>query len=126
MAVAAGLGGCADRARITYPTDDDIGPTTVIVVPSADTSAQAGAFVTIGGYSLDPDGVDSIYFDAAGTPERFPAFQVPADEQRDSVSWSIAVATRLLAGDTIVVFAQAADRLGNVGTSAARRIAITP
>jgi hypothetical protein len=125
-AAALALGACGDRPRITFQSDDDVGPTTTIQVPAQDTSATDGTFVLITGFSADEDGVDSVFFETEGTPERFPTFIVPASERRDTVTWSIQVSTRLLQGNVISIFANATDPLGNIGTAAVRRILVKP
>jgi hypothetical protein len=125
-AAAAASLACSDRARITFPSDDGIGPTTTIIRPVEDTSATAGAFVLVDGRSVDADGIDSVFFATEGTPEQFPTFIVPASERRDTLNWSIPVSTRLLGGNVISIFVTAADRLGNVGEAAVRRIQVQP
>ena len=74
--------GCDDRERLTFPTPSDgVGPVTTIEQPDgADTTIFPGGLFSVQGRTVDPDGVDTVYFLVNGGEQSFPAF-VPSQLQ---------------------------------------------
>ena len=116
---------CGERDRITFPEPNPgngTGPFTTVTHPAVtDTVVVEGDLLILSGYSLDPDGVDTVYFDVSGTVQGFSPLLGHGD---DSVPFAIQFSTLGNSGGTIVVHAFAVDVLGQVGTTALRQIHI--
>jgi hypothetical protein len=123
-ALVAGLGGCDERARLVFePEGDSQGPDTTIDSPeTADVEVPAGPQFNVSGRSVDPDGVDTVYFELIGGNEQFTPF-VP-NEFRDTIRFSIPVSTIGKAGDDVEVLIFATDLTGARGDTAIRRLRI--
>lgn len=114
---------CDTRDRLTFPSPGPAGagPHTVIDRPLQDTTVSGDSsifFVT--GFSVDPDGLDSVYFETVGGLSSFP----PEVVRQDSLRFGLPLTTRGLAGDTILLRVFATDQLGNRGDTAIRRLAV--
>ena len=120
----AGLGACDERARLVFePEGDSQGPDTTIDSPeTADVEVPAGPQFNVSGRSVDPDGVDTVYFELIGGNEQFTPF-VP-NEFRDTIRFSIPVSTIGKAGDDVEVLIFATDLTGARGDTAIRRLRI--
>lgn len=123
-ALVAGLGACDERARLVFePETDSQGPDTSIDVPeTADVEVPAGPQFSVSGRSVDPNGVDSVYFVVVGGNEQFAPFV--ANEFQDTVRFSIPISTFGKAGETVQVLVFATDLLGARGDTATRRLII--
>lgn len=118
----AGLG-CATRDRLTFPSTgpSGAGPHTVIDRPIGDVTVSGdSAIFFVTGYSVDPDGLDSVYFETIGGLSSFQ----PEVVNRDSLRFGLPLTTLGLGGDTIFVLVFATDQLGNRGDTAIRRIVV--
>ncbi len=115
--------GCTTRERLTFqdPAPTGAGPHTVIQDPPGDATVSGdSAIYFVKGYSVDPDGLDSIYFETEGG---LTSFQ-PEVVNVDSLNWGLPLTTGGLAGDTIILRFFATDQLGNRGDTAVRRIVV--
>jgi hypothetical protein len=115
--------GCGTRERLIFPGTgpSGAGPHTVIDRPIGDVTVSTDSatfFVT--GYSVDPDGLDSVYFETVGGLSSFQ----PEVVSRDSLRFGLPLTIGGLAGDTILLRFFATDQLGNRGDTAIRRIAV--
>jgi hypothetical protein len=119
-------GGCSERDRLTFPSDPDpvgVGPVTMIDQPGgSDTTVNAGAEFFVNGRTIDPDGVDTVYFFTVGSGDNAPPFR--PSPPADTVRFGLPITTVGHAGDTILVHIHGVDRLGNSGPSASRRVFI--
>jgi hypothetical protein len=119
------LSGCGERDRLTFPSNqpggDDEGPVSTIDVPSIDSTLTEGDFFVLGGRVVDPNGVDTVYIDAAGTGQ---AFLPIVGEGEDTVSIGIPIPTVGLSGTTVVVRIRGVDLLGNQGLTVRRQLLI--
>jgi hypothetical protein len=116
--------GCEERDRITFPPPDDgIGPVTTIDQPnSADTTVVAGSDFIVRGQSVDPDGVDSVYFFViAGTQGFNPVTPNPVVT---TVPFALRLTTFGHAGETFLVEIYGVDVHGNQGSPSTRQILI--
>jgi hypothetical protein len=116
--------GCDERERLTFPEPNDgIGPVTTIDRPnSADTTVVAGPDFFLSGQSVDPDGVDSVYFFViAGTQGFDPVHPV---SPRNTVIFGLRLTTFGHAGETFLVEVYGVDALGNRGETSTRQIII--
>ena len=117
--------GCGERERLTFPSnepgDDEEGPITTIETPSIDTALTDGDFFVVGGRAVDPNGVDTLYFEVFGTGQSFLPF--PAGGE-DTVSFGIPISTIGLSGTTVIVRVRAVDVLGNPGLATSRQLSI--
>jgi hypothetical protein len=118
---------CSERERLTFPTapdpNDGIGPVTTIDQPNgADTTVSAGPIFFVNGRSIDPDGVDSVYFFVIGGSDNTPPLS--PSPPADTVTFGLPITTSGHAGDTIEVFIHGVDLRGNSGPSASRRVAV--
>ena len=86
--------------------------------------AQRGARVLdlLAGRSIDPDGVDSVYFEAVGAPLTFSPYSPPSPV--DTVAFGIPISTTSSGGDSILVLVFATDAMGNRGDTAVRRLIV--
>lgn len=124
--VAAGaLMGCGERDRLTFPVEnpgDGSGPFTNVTHPSdPDTAVTEGDLLVVTGYSVDPDGVDTVYFEVGGANQGFAPI---AAEGVDSMPFALQISTIGLFGGTITLRAYAVDNLGDRGSVALRSIHI--
>ncbi len=116
--------GCDERERITFPTPSDgVGPVTTIEQPAgADTTIFPGGLFSVQGSTVDPDGIDTVYFLVNGGGQGFPAF-VPSELQT-TVSFSLPLATFGYSGQTFEVQVYGVDKVGNRGGTSSRVIHI--
>jgi hypothetical protein len=117
------LVGCEERERPTFGPDpeDREGPTSHIDPPSTDTTLTEGDPFLIGGRTVDPSGVDTVYIDVEGANLNY----LPLDaEGRDTLNFAISLPTLGLLGRTIVVGVHGVDVLGNIGPTITRRFTI--
>jgi hypothetical protein len=123
VAVALGTG-CEERDRLTFPTPSDgVGPLTVIDRPNvADTTISAGPDFFISGRSVDPDGVDSVYFFVIGGNQRFHPFH--PNPPTVTVTFGIPITTTGHSGETFTIQVHGVDALGNRGGTSTRQIHI--
>jgi len=114
--------GCDERERLTFPTPNDgVGPVTVIDQPnSADTTVFPGSDLFINGRTVDPDGVDSVYFFVIGGNQNFHPFH--PNPATTSVTFGLPVTTFRHSGETFEVQVYGVDALGNRGGTSSRLI----
>ena len=114
---------CEERERLVFepePVDDD-GPISHIDPPSRDTTLTEGVTFVIGGRSVDPSGVDTLYIEVEGANLSY----LPLDgEGRDTFNFAISLPTLGLLGRTITVGVHGVDVIGNVGPTITRRLTI--
>lgn len=119
------LAGCGERDRLTFPVEnpgDGSGPFTNITRPAAtDTAVIEGDLLIVSGYSLDPDGVDTVYIEVTGANQGFAPI---IGEGADSVPFALQLSTLGNTGGTILVRAFAVDGVGDRGPAAVRSISI--
>jgi hypothetical protein len=116
--------GCEERDRLTFPPPNDgIGPVTTIDQPaSGDTTVIAGSDFVVSGQTVDPDGVDSVYFFVIAGSQGFnPVHPNPAVV---TVNFSLRLTTFGHAGETFLVEVYGVDALGNRGDASRRQILI--
>jgi hypothetical protein len=115
---------CEERDRLTFPTPSDgVGPVTTIDQPNgSDTTVPDGPDVFVNGRTIDPDGVDTVYFLVTGGNQSFHPFR--PDPPTDTVRFGLPITTFGHAGDTILVQVFGVDLEGNHGTTSSRRIAV--
>jgi hypothetical protein len=118
------LGGCDERERITYPTPNDgVGPVTMIDQPAgADTTVPEGADFFVSGRTIDPDGVDTVYFLVTGGNQSFQPLWL--DPPLDTVHFGLPLSTSGRSGDTILVEIHGVDTQGNHGTASHRQVVV--
>jgi hypothetical protein len=121
MAIATG---CEERDRLTFPNPGDgIGPVTTIDRPNgSDTTVTAGPDFVISGRTIDPDGVDTVYFLVTGGNQNFNPFR--PNPPADTVRFGLPITTTGHAGDTILVQVHGVDAQGNQGAVSSRQIAV--
>lgn len=120
----AGLA-CSERARLLFEPESvpGAGPITFIDRPeTADAIVESGPDYVVAGRSIDPDGVDSVYFEVLGGNELFQPYS-PLDPT-DTVRFGLPVGTSRHAGDTLLVLIFATDVAGNRGDTAIRRLIV--
>jgi hypothetical protein len=114
--------GCDERERLTFPTPSDgVGPITAIDQPNgADTTVFPGPLFSVQGTTMDPDGVDTVYFFVIGAGQGFSPFtpEVP----QTTVRFSLPLATFGFSGQTFEVQVYGVDVLGNRGGTSTRHI----
>lgn len=115
--------GCNTRDRLTFPDPGPAGagPHTIIDHPLGDTVVSgnsANLFVT--GWSVDHDGLDTVYYETVGGLTSFQPDVVGSDSFRFGLPLTIGG----LAGDTILLRVFATDRFGNRGDTAIRQIVV--
>jgi hypothetical protein len=116
--------GCDERERLTFPTDEPTeneGPVTTITTPAVDSFLTEGDAFVLDGRSVDPDGIDTVYFEVFGTGQAFLPFPGGGD---DPVSFGLPIPSVGLRGTTVIVRARAVDLFGNQGLAAVRQISI--
>jgi len=116
--------GCEERDRLTFPTPSDgIGPVTTIDQPNgADTTVFPGADLFINGNTVDPDGVDTVYFFVIGGNQNFSPFS-PQPTQT-AVRFGLPLTTFGHSGETFQIHVYGVDVLGNRGGTSTRLIHI--
>lgn len=124
-AAVAAAAACAERDRLTFPSDpepgDGVGPITVIDRPNgSDTTVPAGPEFFVNGQTIDPQGVDTVYFLVIGGSDNIPPFR--PNPPSDTVRFGVPITTNGNSGDTILVRIHGVDREGNQGSPASRRI----
>lgn len=116
--------GCEERERLVFEPDpvvDQEGPISHIDPPSRDTTLTEGDPFVIGGRTVDPSGVDTLYIEVAGANLSY----LPLDgEGRDTLNFAISLPTQGLLGRTITVGVHGVDVIGNVGPTITRRLTI--
>ncbi|HEX6104853.1 MAG TPA: hypothetical protein VFZ26_04675 [Gemmatimonadales bacterium] len=119
------LAGCGERERLTFPNEvpdgEDRGPVTTIDTPSRDSVLTEGDPFIAGGRSVDPDGVDTLYFEVIGTGQGFLPFP---GQGEDTVNFGLPIPTIGLSGTTVIVRVRGVDVLGNQGLTAIRQLSI--
>lgn len=116
--------GCEERDRLTFPTPPDgIGPVTTIDQPNgADTTVFAGSDLFVNGRTIDPDGVDTVYFFVNGGGQFFQPFTpIPPS---DTVRFGIPITTFGHSGQTFEIQIYGVDAHGNRGGTSTRLIHI--
>jgi hypothetical protein len=126
LAVLAGVSGaCHERERLTFPNSpgDGVGPFTTIDQPNGpDTTVPAGPQLFISGRTIDPDGVDTVYFLVTGGVQTFQPF-LP-NPPTDTVHFGLQIVTSGQSGDTVSVAVLGVDSQGNRGNVSSRRVFI--
>jgi hypothetical protein len=124
-AALAFAAGCGERARLTFPTEDPgdgQGPFTEIFQPSVpDTVVVDGDLVSIQGRVIDPDGIDTVYFELGGVNQSFSPL---TGEGADTVNFALQLSTLSFSGSTAVFEAYGVDLLGDQGGRVTRQIRI--
>jgi hypothetical protein len=119
------LAGCDERERLTFPAEDPgdgVGPFTTIVRPEvADTTVTEGDVFILAGYSLDPDGIDTVYLDVSGAGQSYAPL---LGGGVDSVPFALQFSTFGKAGSIITVQIYAVDVVGDRGPASDRSIRI--
>ena len=117
--------GCGTRDRLIFEQNDvpEKGPITFIDFPEVgEVRVDVGPEVLLAGRSIDPDGVDSVYFVVVGAPLTFSPYSPPSND--DTVSFGIPIPTIGSGGDSILVLVFATDAVGNRGDTAIRRLIV--
>lgn len=122
--LAGFIAGCEERDRLTFPDPGDgVGPVTLIDRPiGPDTTVTAGPQFFISGRTIDPDGVDTVYFLVSGANQNFQPFR--PSPPTDTVHFGLQIVTSGQSGDTIDVGVLGVDSQGNRGNISSRRIFI--
>jgi hypothetical protein len=124
-AAVAVLAACAERERITFPTEnpgDGRGPTTVITQPAAaDTAVTEGDLLIIEGRTYDADGVDTVYIAVGGINQ---GFQPRLGQGQDTVDFALQLSTIGHSGATVTVQIYGVDLFGDQGSIVSRQIHI--
>lgn len=120
--VAAGASGCQERERLTFPSPgDSVGPVTTIDQPNgADTTVFGGSDLSINGRTVDPDGVDTVYFFVIGGNQNYQPHHT--NPVKDTVTFGIPITTFGHAGQTITIQIYGVDTQGNQGGTSTRQI----
>lgn len=122
--IVGAAGGCDERERLTFPTPgDSIGPVTTIDQPNgADTTVFPGSGLFVNGRTIDPDGVDTVYFFVLGGNTNFqPLHPRPVE---DTVTFGLPISTFGRSGQTLTVQVYGVDVTGNRGGTSTRLIHI--
>jgi hypothetical protein len=116
--------GCEERDRLTFPSPPDgVGPITMIDQPTgSDTTVPAGPDFFVNGRTIDPDGVDTVYFLVTGGNQNFNPFR--PSPPSDTVRFGLPITTFGHSGDTILVQIHGVDSQGNRGATSTRQIAV--
>lgn len=115
------LAGCDERERLTFPSNEPAGPVTTIEVPAADTVLTAGDQFILGGRTVDPDGIDTVYFEVIGTGQVFSPSPGHGDE---TVGFGLPIVTEGRSGFEVIVQVYAVDLDGNRGETARRQLSV--
>jgi hypothetical protein len=125
LVLLALLAGCDERERLTFPSNepggDDEGPLTTIEVPSVDSFLTEGDPFIVSGRTVDPNGVDTVYFEVFGTGQAF--LPLPGGGA-DTVTFGLPIPSIGLSGTTVIVRVRGVDELGNQGLAAIRQLSI--
>jgi hypothetical protein len=115
---------CEERDRLTFPgPSDGIGPITMIDQPTAsDTTVEAGPEFFVNGRTIDPDGVDTVYFLVIGGNQNFNPFR--PNPPTDTVRFGLPITTFGHSGDTMMVQIHGVDAQGNRGATSSRQIVV--
>jgi hypothetical protein len=115
---------CDERDRLTFPDPGDgIGPVTTIDQPHVtDTTVPEGPGFFVNGRTVDPDGVDTVYFLVTGGNQDFDPF-LPRPRS-DTVRFGLPLTTTGRGGDTMLVQIYGVDIHGSPGDTSTRRIAV--
>jgi hypothetical protein len=118
------LAACNTRDRITFPDPGDgIGPATTIDQPNgSDTTVPAGPDFVVQGRTVDPDGVDTVYFLVIGGNQNFGPFK--PSSPTDTVRWGLPLSTTGRSGSTITVQVYGVDIQGNQGAPSTRQVVV--
>lgn len=115
---------CDERERPAFgldPDDDTTGPTSHIDPPSTDTTLTEGDPFVIGGRTVDPSGVDTVFIEVEGANLSY----LPLDaEEEDTLNFAISLPTQGFSGRTITIGVFGVDVIGNVGPTVTRRLTI--
>ena len=115
------LVGCEERERLVFEPVDQEGPNSHVDSPSQDTTLTEGDTFVIGGRTVDPSGVDTLYIEVEGANLSY----LPLDgEGKDTLNFAISLPTQGLLGRTITVGVHGVDVIGNVGPTITRRFTI--
>ena len=122
--VMAAAAACDERERLTFPSPgDSVGPVTTIDQPNgADTTVFPGSDLFVNGRTIDPDGVDTVYFFVIGGNQSFQPFH--PSPVKDTVTFGIPITTFGLSGRTLTVQIYGVDAQGNQGGTSSRQIHI--
>lgn len=88
----------------------------------ADTTVAEGPDFFVNGRTIDPDGVDTVYFLVTGGNQNFQPF-APRPPS-DTVRFGLPITTTGHAGDTILVQIHGVDSQGNRGGTSVREIVV--
>jgi hypothetical protein len=115
---------CQGRDRLTFPDPGDgIGPVTMIDQPNgSDTTVDAGPDFFVNGRTVDPDGVDTVYFLVTGGNQNFNPFR--PSPTTDTVRWGLPLSTFGRSGSTITVQIYGVDLQGNQGAPSVRQVIV--
>ena len=115
---------CEARERLTFPeAGDGIGPVTMIDQPTgSDTTVDAGAEFFVNGRTMDPDGVDTVYFFVIGGNQNFHPFR--PSPPTDTVRFGLPITTIGRSGTTMTVQIYGVDVQGNRGDPSIRQITV--
>ena len=116
--------GCNERDRLTFPSPGDgVGPVTTIDQPNgADTTVFPGSDLFVNGTTVDPDGVDTVYFFVLGGNQNFSPLS--PNPTQTTVRFGIPLTTFGHSGATFEVQVYGVDVLGNRGGTSTRLIHI--
>jgi hypothetical protein len=115
---------CEERDRLTFPSPSDgVGPITTIDQPNgADTTVFPGSDFFVNGRTVDPDGVDTVYFFVIGGNQNFHPFH--PEPLTETVTFGLPITTFGHSGETFTVQIYGVDALGNQGGVSTRQIHI--
>jgi hypothetical protein len=113
--------GCEERDRLIFPSaSDSVGPVTTIDQPNgADTTVFPGSDFFVQGSTVDPDGVDTVYFFVSGNQNFSPLSPRPT---QTTVRFGIPLTTFGRSGETFQIQVYGVDALGNRGGTSSRQI----
>ena len=116
--------GCNERDRLTFPTPSDgVGPITTIDQPNgADTTVFPGSDFFVNGTTVDPDGVETVYFFVIGGNQNFSPLS--PNPTQTTVRFGIPLTTFGHSGETFQIQIYGVDVLGNQGGTSTRQIHI--
>ena len=116
--------GCNERDRLTFPLPSDgVGPVTTISQPNgADTTIVSGPAFFVTGRTIDPDGVDTVYFLVLGGNHNFQPFT--PNPPTDTLTFGVPIITAGQSGATYTIHVHGVDVLGNQGDTSTRVIHI--
>jgi hypothetical protein len=113
---------CNTRDRLTFPNPGGggVGPSSVIDRPGVDTTVSAGPDFLVTGYTADPNGLDTVYFETVGGVTSFQPFIGGGD----SLRFGLPLTTLGQSGQTILVRVFGTDRQGIRGDTAIRQVTV--